>query len=68
MSKSFLDTPAIRRRNQLMERLIKSLAHYPRDHAMSLIMSWIPQDDLEAMAPTLSGQPNILEGLEEVPK
>lgn len=63
MPKSFLDSPEIERRNKLIELLVVSLAHFPRDRALATIMMWIPQDDLESLAPTLSGDPDILSKL-----
>lgn len=60
---SIFDTPAIKRRAALMLRLIRSLDHIPRDHALSIILSWIPEQELEDHAFTISGDPDILKDL-----
>lgn len=66
MADSFLDTPEIARRNKLMELIIAGLAARPRELALATIMSWIPQDELERIAPTLSGDPEIISKLPKV--
>lgn len=51
------------RRGAIQARLIQSLAHLDREHAMHTILAWISIKDLEEIAPTLSGNPEILRGL-----
>lgn len=58
---SFLDDPAIQRRANLVDIIIESLAHLPRELALATVMAWIPQAELESLAPTLSGNPHILD-------
>lgn len=42
-------------RQKLHEAVIKSLAHLPRNYAMSIILSWISIDDLQNALPTITG-------------
>ncbi len=37
----------LERRNKAHERVIKALAHLPRDLALSIVLSWISIDHLE---------------------
>jgi CHAD domain-containing protein len=41
------------RRNKVEVRIIKALEHWPRERAMSCIMSWMSIDDLEEAAKTI---------------
>lgn len=47
-------------RSKVQERIVASLAHYPREQAMHIILSWFSIESLEDAAPTLSGDPSIL--------
>lgn len=66
MVRSFLDTPELARRNKLLELIIASLTHYPSEQAMATILAWVPQDELEKIAPYLTGDRNILSKLPKV--
>lgn len=54
-------TATLERRGKIQERIVKSLAHYDREQAMHLILGWFSIADLEEIAPTLSGDPEIVE-------
>ncbi len=41
------------RRNKVHVRIIKALERWPREQAMSCIMSWMSIDDLEEAAETI---------------
>lgn len=41
------------RRNKVHERIISALEHWPRDRAMSCIMTWLSIDELEEAAKTI---------------
>lgn len=43
----------LERRNRVHERIIKALAHWPRDQDMSCIMMWMNLDELEEAAETI---------------
>jgi len=45
----------LERRNAAHVTVLKSLAHLPRDQAMSIILSYIPIDRLEEVLPTIKG-------------
>lgn len=51
----------LEQRDEVQEKIVQSLAHFDRATAMHLILAWFSIKDLEAVAPTLSGNPNILE-------
>ena len=44
-------------RDRVHSHIIQSLAHFPRETAMSMILSWTSLDDLHEIAPTLTGSP-----------
>jgi hypothetical protein len=58
--KSLFDTPALKRREELINLIVRSLDAFTRDRAIATVLLWIPQDELEDIAPTLSGMPDIL--------
>jgi hypothetical protein len=53
--KSVFDTPKLERKAELMEAIMAALAHLPRRHAMTLIMTAWSLEALEAATPALLG-------------
>lgn len=43
------------------DKIIKALAHLPRDHAINTILSWFSVKDLEEVSPTLCGSDKPVE-------
>lgn len=60
---SLFDTPALRRRDKLTGLLIQSLAHRSQEDALATVLAWFSLKDLEEIAPTLSGDPDIISKL-----
>jgi hypothetical protein len=59
--KQWAETLAImEKRGAVHQRIIDSLAHIERDRAMSFILSWFSIADLEKIAPTLTGVPDMV--------
>ena len=50
------------RRQATHDRIIKALAHLPRDHMTNTILSWFSLEDLAAISPTLCGSDKPVDG------
>ena len=65
MSKNETLTDVIERRGRANGAVIKALNHLPRDHALNIILSYIPISRLEEALPTIKGsEPPVLDPVE----
>lgn len=50
---SFLDTPELNHRFQLIEEIIEEIKHLPTDIQKSIVFSWIDMETIEQMHKTI---------------